>query len=67
MILQPPFKTLKHIKTQANLTDNFKDLNIDIKNNYHQILDGINIQRLKNNPIKLEKRDIKSIILDNEN
>ena len=60
-------KTLKHIKTQANLTDNFKDLNIDIKNNYHQILDGINIQRLKNNPIKLEKRDIKSIILDNEN
>jgi len=57
-------KYIKNLKTKAKLSDDFNLLNIDIKNNYHKILDGINIQRLKNNPILLKKKDIKLIILN---
>ena len=57
-------KYIKNLKSKAKLSDDFNLLNIDIKNNYHKILDGINIQRLKNNPILLKKKDIKLIILN---
>ena len=57
-------KYIKNLKTKAKLSDDFNLLNLDIKNNYHKILDGINIQRLKNNPILLKKKDIKLIILN---
>ena len=54
---------LKNLKIQANLEQNYDKLGINIKKNYHKILDGINELRLKNNPIKLKKSDISNIIL----
>ena len=51
------------IKKKANLEQNYKKLNIDIKKNHTKILSGINELRLKNNPVKLKKIDISNIIL----
>ena len=48
------------LKKSANLTDNFK-LNINIDSNIDKIL-KVNLMRLGNNPVKLEKNDIKNII-----
>ena len=55
---------IKYIKSQANLIDDFKLLNIDINNNIDKILKGVNFLRMKNNPIKLDNRTIKEIILN---
>ncbi len=54
---------LSHLKKKANLEDDFKKLNIDIKKNKNKILSGVNELRLKNNPIKLKKSDISNILL----
>ena len=54
---------LKNIKKKANLEQNYKKLNIDIKKNHTKILNGINELRLKNNPIKLKKSDVSNIII----
>lgn len=56
---------IKNLKNQANLIDNFKKLKIDINKYYPKILNEINIKRLKNNPIQLNKSDIKLILLKN--
>ena len=53
------------LKKSANLTDNFKKLNINIDSNIDKILKGVNLMRLGNNPVKLEKNDIKNIIKNN--
>ena len=55
---------IKNLKKIANLEDNFKNLSINIKNDYHKILGGVNSQRLKNNPIKINKHDLKKILLN---
>ena len=39
-------------------------MGIDIKSNYSKLIDGVNLKRLKNNPINIEKSDIKKILLD---
>jgi alcohol dehydrogenase len=52
------------IKKAAKLEQNFKKLGININTKYSLIVGGLNSQRLKNNPIKVSKKDIK-IILDN--
>ena len=57
-------KSLQKLKKEARLVDDFKKLKINIKNEYHNIIDGVNILRLKNNPVKLAKTDIKKILLD---
>ncbi len=57
-------KFLQKLKKEAGLVDDFKKLKINIKNEYHNIIDGVNLLRLKNNPIKLAKTDIKKILLD---
>ena len=44
------------------LRKNFKKLNIDLKKDYKNIINGVNIQRLSNNPIKLEKSHIRKIL-----
>ena len=49
---------------EANLEDDFIKLNINIKNNVHKILDGINVLRLKNNPVHLNHQIIKNILLE---
>ena len=50
------------IKKQAKLDDNLKNLNINLKKNYENIIKGINLLRLGNNPIKLNDKDIINII-----
>ena len=55
---------LEKIKYHAGLENNFKKLKIDIKKEYSKIIDGVNIQRLSNNPVKIKKEDIKFILLN---
>jgi alcohol dehydrogenase class IV len=53
-----------HIKRKAKIKDNFVDLKIDIKKNLSKITKDINIQRLSNNPVKLNLEDINRILLN---
>ena len=46
----------------ALLEQNFFKLGVNIIKDYHKIASGINDQRLKNNPVKISKRDIKHIL-----
>ena len=55
-------KYLIKIKKIAKLEQNFENLGINIKKNYSKIIGGLNNQRLKNNPIKISKKDIKTIL-----
>ena len=50
------------IKKQAKLEDDLIKLNINIKKNSENILKGINLLRLGNNPVKVEGKDIYNII-----
>tara|TARA_Y100000389_G_C17453990_1_gene516791 strand:- start:104 stop:1201 length:1098 start_codon:yes stop_codon:yes gene_type:complete len=50
------------IKKKAQLEDNLKLLNINIKKNSENIIKGINLLRLGNNPVKLIDKDIINII-----
>jgi alcohol dehydrogenase class IV len=50
------------IKKRANLKDNLNELNIDINKNSERIVQGINLLRLGNNPVKVNKLDIIKII-----
>ena len=53
------------IKRQASLIDNLETLNIDIKQSSEKIIKGINLLRLGNNPVKIDGKDIISIISKN--
>ena len=55
-------KKIKYIKTKSFLVDDLKKLNIDIKIDSKEIIKGINLLRLGNNPIKIEENDILKII-----
>ena len=50
------------IKKQAKLEDNLKTLNINIKQSSVDIIKGINLLRLGNNPVKIGEKDIYNII-----
>ena len=50
------------IKSEANLDNNLENLNIDVYKNSEQIIKGINLLRLGNNPVKINKNDIFKII-----
>lgn len=54
---------LKDIKFKTGLENNFNKLGISIKRDYSKILSGVNIQRLKNNPININHIDIKNILI----
>ena len=56
---------IKLIKKKAGLEDNYKNLGININTSYNKIISGVNLLRLKNNPIKIEKKDLKLILLKN--
>ena len=58
-------KFLEDIKAKANLESNFQNLKIDLKRDYDKFISGVNILRLSNNPVKLNKKDLKNIILPN--
>ena len=55
------------LKKQAKLEDNLIKLNIDIKSNYENIIKGINLLRLGNNPIQVDGEDIIKIIKNQHN
>ena len=50
------------IKKKAKLEDNLQTLNINIKQSSDDIIKGINLLRLGNNPIKIGENDIYNII-----
>jgi len=50
------------IKKQANLEDDLTKLNVDIKQSSENIIKGINLLRLGNNPVKIDGKDIYKII-----
>jgi len=51
------------MKKKAKLESNFDKLKIKLNLNLDKILSGINVPRLKNNPIDLNIKDIKTILL----
>ena len=53
------------IKKKANLEDDLTKLNIDINKSSKKIINGINLLRLGNNPVKIEGIDIYNIISKN--
>lgn len=52
------------IKKKAKLEDNLKKLNIDIEKYSDKIINGINLLRLGNNPVKIGREEILKIILN---
>ena len=54
---------IDQISKKAKLENNFDKLGIDINSSIDKILNDVNHQRLKNNPIKIDKKNIKSILL----
>ena len=53
---------IKLIKKKADLEDDLRMLNIDIKKDSEKIIKGINLLRLGNNPVKIDGKDIYNII-----
>lgn len=53
---------LINLKNKAKLENSFTKLGINIKEDYENIISGVNILRLSNNPIRLEKKNLKEII-----
>ena len=53
------------IKKQAKLEDDLTKLNIDIIKSSEDVLKGINLLRLGNNPVKIDGKDILNIISKN--
>ena len=51
------------MKKEANLNDNLRQLGINIHNDYSKIISNVNLQRLENNPIKIERKDLKKILI----
>lgn len=52
------------IKKSMKLNSNLKSMGININKDLNKIMSGINFLRLKNNPVKVHKQDIKNILLD---
>ena len=55
---------LKHLKKNANLECDFTKLGINIEENYSKIISGVNVLKLSNNPVKLENKDLREIIVN---
>jgi alcohol dehydrogenase len=53
------------LKKKAKLEDNLINLNIDINKSSEKIINGINLLRLGNNPVKINRNDIIRIISKN--
>ena len=57
-------KYLTNLQQKSGLEKNLKKLGIEIQKDYPKILSGVNSQRLSNNPIKIQKTDIRKILLE---
>ena len=55
---------ISSIKNQSKLSDNMKLININLEKNIDNIIAGVNLLRLGNNPVKIDGKDITNIILD---
>ena len=55
-------KKISLIKKKAKLEDDLFKLKINVKKNSESIIKGINLLRLTNNPVKINKKDILDII-----
>ena len=53
---------LSLIKKKANLEDDLNKLNINLNKNSENIINGINLLRLGNNPVKIDGKNIYNII-----
>ncbi len=53
-----------YMKKKANLESNFKKIKINSNINFDKILSGVNLQRLRNNPVNLGRKDIKNILME---
>jgi alcohol dehydrogenase class IV len=53
------------IKVNLKIETSYKNLGIKIENDLNKILKGINIERLENNPVKINVKDLKNILLTN--
>ena len=54
---------LKNLKKDGSLEGEYHKLGINISRDYGKIMSSVNAQRLSNFPIKMNKKDIKSILL----
>ena len=54
---------LRYLKREAGLNDNYRYHNINIKRDISNILDGVNLLRLKNNPIQLTKDELFKLLI----
>ena len=52
------------MKEKAQLESNFNKLKINLSHNIDKLISGVNLQRLKNNPVNLDKNDIKYIMME---
>ncbi len=57
-------KYLNFLKSKVKLEQNFLKLGININKKLDLILEGVNVLRLKNNPVKLDKSDLAKIFLN---
>jgi alcohol dehydrogenase class IV len=55
---------ISSIKKNAKLENNMELLNINLDKNMKKIISGVNLLRLGNNPVKIDKNDIIKIFLD---
>lgn len=55
------------IKKKSFLEDNLLKLNINVKNDFNEIVKGINLLRLGNNPIKICEKNILEVITNGNN
>lgn len=53
---------ISNLKRKASLNDNLLELNINFSRDSENILNGINLLRLSNNPVKIDHKDIYKII-----
>jgi len=56
---------ISYIKKKAKLEDDLLRLNININKSSEKIIEGINLLRLGNNPVKIDGKDIYKIMLGN--
>ena len=54
------------IKEKANLEDNLSKLNINIKNDIENIITGVNLLRLGNNPVRINDKSILQVISNSD-
>ena len=57
---------LKNLKRAGSLEGDYHKLGINMSQDYGKIMSGVNAQRLNNFPIKISKKDVKSILLTDE-